>query len=257
MSLLLLVLYGNAVLPSRKSDQEISKSDFYQTIFLPKIRPKADPNLQFLGQNKTCSQNLITTIGKATFIQKYFIFKEMFKYFFCCDMWKADKLKIWLFGPFWPKSGLFRQKEDQFRSTFFQKVCYQTKVWKSGPTWQHCNVDIKRGHNSQFFGEITIKASPPMYSIIERININSLLFMVFQERTLTFVYHNYIYPPLSPPIPHRCTLTRRGKAGAPHSLRLLLIWLLRQGHQITISPLLVNLCRASFSSLSTRTYWLD
>ena len=36
-----------AVLPSRKSDQEISKSDFYQTIFLPKIRPKADPNSLF------------------------------------------------------------------------------------------------------------------------------------------------------------------------------------------------------------------
>ena len=42
-------VYGSplAVLPSRKSDQEISKSDFYQTIFLPKIRPKADPNSLF------------------------------------------------------------------------------------------------------------------------------------------------------------------------------------------------------------------
>ena len=30
-------------------------------------------------------------------------------------MWKAEKLKIRLFGPFWSKSGLFRQKEDQFR----------------------------------------------------------------------------------------------------------------------------------------------
>ena len=36
-----------AVLPSRKSDQEISKPDFYQPIFLPKIRPKADPNSLF------------------------------------------------------------------------------------------------------------------------------------------------------------------------------------------------------------------
>ena len=42
-----LPLLGKAVLPSRKSDQEISKSDFYQTIFLPKIRPKADPNSLF------------------------------------------------------------------------------------------------------------------------------------------------------------------------------------------------------------------
>ena len=39
---------NTAVLPSRKSDKEISKSDFYQIIFLPKIRPKADPNLLFL-----------------------------------------------------------------------------------------------------------------------------------------------------------------------------------------------------------------
>ena len=35
------------MLPSRKSDQGISISDFYQTIFLPKIRQKADTNLQF------------------------------------------------------------------------------------------------------------------------------------------------------------------------------------------------------------------
>ena len=37
----------SAVLPSKKPDQEISKSDFYQTIFLAEIRPKADPNLLF------------------------------------------------------------------------------------------------------------------------------------------------------------------------------------------------------------------
>ena len=30
---------GAAVLPSRKSDQEISKTDFYQTIFLPENKP--------------------------------------------------------------------------------------------------------------------------------------------------------------------------------------------------------------------------
>ena len=36
-----------AVLPSRESDQEMSKSEFYQTIFLPKIIPKADPNSLF------------------------------------------------------------------------------------------------------------------------------------------------------------------------------------------------------------------
>ena len=32
-------------MPSRKSDQDISKSDSYQTIYLPKMRLKADPNL--------------------------------------------------------------------------------------------------------------------------------------------------------------------------------------------------------------------
>ena len=36
-----------AVLPGRKSDKDISKSDFYQTIFLPKIRLKPDPNSPF------------------------------------------------------------------------------------------------------------------------------------------------------------------------------------------------------------------
>ena len=35
-------------------------------------------------------------------------------------MSKAENLKIRLFGLFWPKSGLFRQKEDQFRSIFFK-----------------------------------------------------------------------------------------------------------------------------------------
>ena len=36
-------------------------------------------------------------------------------------MWKAENLKIRLFGPFWPKSRLFRQKEDQFRSIFSKR----------------------------------------------------------------------------------------------------------------------------------------
>ena len=39
---------GSVVLPSRISDHEISKSDFYQTKFPPKIRPKADLNSLFL-----------------------------------------------------------------------------------------------------------------------------------------------------------------------------------------------------------------
>ena len=57
---------GTAVLPSRKSDQEISKSHFYQTIFLPTIRPKADPNMLFWCQNQTCSKNLILTLSLSS-----------------------------------------------------------------------------------------------------------------------------------------------------------------------------------------------
>ena len=35
------------------------------------------------------------------------------------------------------------------------------KDFKCG--WKIHNVDIKKGKNSQFLGEITIKASPPIY----------------------------------------------------------------------------------------------
>ena len=56
------IQFPNPVLPSRKSDQEISKSDFYQTLFLPKFRPKADPISLFRGQNQTCSQKLLPTL---------------------------------------------------------------------------------------------------------------------------------------------------------------------------------------------------
>ena len=66
------------VLSSRNSDQEMSKSDFYQTIFLPKLRPKAEPNLLFWGQNQTCSKNWTLTLGKSTFIWKYSVIKEIF-----------------------------------------------------------------------------------------------------------------------------------------------------------------------------------
>ena len=105
-------LFRVAVLPSRKSDQYISKSDFYQTIFLSKIGLKADPNSLFWGKNQNCSQNLILTLGKSTFIWKYSIFKDIFSFFFL----KAKTLKIRLFEHFGPNSGLFRQKEDKFRS---------------------------------------------------------------------------------------------------------------------------------------------
>ena len=70
-----------AVLPSRNSEQEISKSDIYRTIFLPKIRLKADPNLLFWGPNQTCSINLILTLSKSTFIWKYSV-RGIFEYIF-------------------------------------------------------------------------------------------------------------------------------------------------------------------------------
>ena len=36
-------------------------------------------------------------------------------------MWKAKRVNIRLFRLFMPKSGLFRQKEDQFRNTFLKR----------------------------------------------------------------------------------------------------------------------------------------
>jgi hypothetical protein len=55
-----------AVLPSRKSDQEISKSDYYPTIFLPKIRPKEDPNL-LIGIQIRLVQKLNSNIRQIDF----------------------------------------------------------------------------------------------------------------------------------------------------------------------------------------------
>ena len=132
----------------QKSDQEIAKSDFYQTIFLPKIGPKADPNSLFWGQNQTFSKNLFLTLGKLTIIWKYSIFKEIFKYFLFCFMCKAEQVKIRLFGLFGPKCGLFRQKEDQFRSIFSERSAIRPRsdkadlhgnnpslTWGTGSTW--------------------------------------------------------------------------------------------------------------------------
>ena len=59
-------LRAMAVLPSRKSDQEISKSDYYPTIFLPKIRPKEDPNL-LIGIQIRLVQKLNSDIRQIDF----------------------------------------------------------------------------------------------------------------------------------------------------------------------------------------------
>ena len=38
------------------------------------------------------------------------------------------------------------------------EIIKKLQVWWNNPQWGH-----KKGKNSQFFGEITIKASPPIY----------------------------------------------------------------------------------------------
>ena len=63
-----------AVLLSRKSDQEITKSDFYQTIFLPEIRPKADPNLLVLSYKPDLFIKLNSNIKRSKSI-----FQKIFK----------------------------------------------------------------------------------------------------------------------------------------------------------------------------------
>ena len=97
-----------SVPPSRKSDKEISISDFYQTLFLPKIRPKADPNLLFLRSKSDLFQKRNSDIRQINFNLK--------KLYICGNyqivlgfVWKAEKVKIRLFR-------LFKQKEDQFGS---------------------------------------------------------------------------------------------------------------------------------------------
>ena len=46
-------------------------------------------------------------------------------------MWKAQPLKIRLFGLFGPQSGLLRQKEDQFRSIFSKRSAFRPRSDKA------------------------------------------------------------------------------------------------------------------------------
>ena len=46
-------------------------------------------------------------------------------------MWKAKRVKIRLFRLFRPKSGLFRQKEDQFRSIFSKRSAIRPRSDKA------------------------------------------------------------------------------------------------------------------------------
>ena len=46
-------------------------------------------------------------------------------------MWNAEILKIRLFALLWPKSGLFMQKEDQFRSIFLKRSAIRPRSDKA------------------------------------------------------------------------------------------------------------------------------
>ena len=96
----------------------------------PEIRSKADPNWLFLSQHQTCSQNLIPTLGKSTFIWKYSIFQEIFKYFFyfCgrIKQWKSD-----FFDFVGQKADFLGKKEDQFRSIFSKRSAIRPRSDKA------------------------------------------------------------------------------------------------------------------------------
>ena len=70
-----------AVLQSRKSDHDVSKSDFYQTIFLSKIRPKADPNSLFFRSKSDLFQKPSSDMKHRNFYlrKKTTIVKELFQ----------------------------------------------------------------------------------------------------------------------------------------------------------------------------------
>jgi hypothetical protein len=59
-----------SVLPSRKLDHEISKSDVYQNIFLPIIRPKGYPISLFWRSKSDLFQKLYSNIEQSNFFLK-------------------------------------------------------------------------------------------------------------------------------------------------------------------------------------------
>ena len=61
-------------------------------------------------------------------------------------MWKAEKFKIRLFGPFWPESGLFRQKEDQFRSIFLKRSAIRPRSDKADLLGSTATISVKLHH---------------------------------------------------------------------------------------------------------------
>ena len=67
-----------------KPDQEILKSDFYQTIFLPKIRPKADPNSLFLRSKSDLFPKPNSDMRQINFYLKNPTFTKIIKQLTLC-----------------------------------------------------------------------------------------------------------------------------------------------------------------------------
>ena len=89
------------VLPRRKSDQGISKPDFYQTTFLPKIKPKLELTSLFFRSKSELFQKHDSDIRHSNFyLPKKSKCKRKFKYiyfFFWCGRLESENLTCWFF----------------------------------------------------------------------------------------------------------------------------------------------------------------
>ena len=71
---------------------------FYQTICLPNIRPKADPNWLFWGQNQAVPKTKFLHLANQLLFWTHFIFKEIFKHFMLCvEGLKSENQTFWTF----------------------------------------------------------------------------------------------------------------------------------------------------------------
>ena len=85
-----------------------------------KSQTKSGTKLAILSSKSDLFPKHNSNIRKINFYLKIFHIEGNVLVIFWV-MWKAQILKIRLFGPFWPKNGLFNQKEDQFWSTFSKR----------------------------------------------------------------------------------------------------------------------------------------
>ena len=95
-----------------------------------KNQTKSGPKFAILRLKSDLSQKFIFDIEKSTFLRKYSIFKEIFKDF-VRFVSKAKRVKIRLFRLFRPKSGSFRQKDDQFRRIFSKRSAIRPRSDKA------------------------------------------------------------------------------------------------------------------------------